>query len=82
MKSSMAAPSLRNSGLLATSMGLPAALSMRCGRWVLVPTGTVLLMTITASCFTRVAKAVADGPEVGEVRLATLALRRAHGNED
>ena len=47
MKSSMAAPSLRNSGLETTSMGaLPLPESSACMRCA-VPTGTVLLLTIT-----------------------------------
>ena len=47
LKSSIAAPSLRNSGLLATSNGTLATSAMRRASSALVPTGTVLLMTIT-----------------------------------
>ncbi len=49
MKSSMAAPSLRNSGLLATWHSRPVS-SFSCWKMdALVPTGTVLLVTTTAS---------------------------------
>ena len=49
MKSSIAAPSFRNSGFEATSMGRFAFFDIRSIRVLLVPTGTVLLMTTTAS---------------------------------
>ena len=49
MKSSMAVPSLRNSGLLATSQGRPVSSARRRVTAALVPTGTVLLSTTMAS---------------------------------
>ncbi len=45
VKSSIAAPSLRNSGLLATWNGTSVTSAMRRVSSALVPTGTVLLMT-------------------------------------
>ncbi len=45
MKSSIAIPSLRNSGLLATSMSWPVNSFSRAATLALVPTGTVLLHT-------------------------------------
>ena len=81
MKSSMAAPSLRNSGLLATSIGRPGRLRHALGQARrLVPTGTVLLMTTTASGLGRCsAIGIADGPEaaqVGRRRRRSAACRR------
>ncbi len=46
MKSSTAAPSFRNSGLLTTSQGCAVRAARRWASWWLVPTGTVLLMTM------------------------------------
>src|SRR5437660_207794 len=46
LKSSIAAPSLRNSGLLATSNGTSVTSAIRRASSALVPTGTVLLMTM------------------------------------
>ncbi len=49
MKSSMAAPSRRNSGLEATSNALPGAAAAIVARtFALVPTGTVDFVTTTA----------------------------------
>ena len=47
MKSSMAAPSLRNSGLETTSKGWAVTAASRALTWSLLPTGTVLLLTTT-----------------------------------
>ncbi len=52
MKSSIAAPSLRNSGLLARWQGLPRSFVSRSRAWLFVPTGTVLLMTTIVSSVT------------------------------
>ena len=47
MKSSMAAPSLRNSGLLTTSNSWVVSLRISSRTLSAVPTGTVLLSTMT-----------------------------------
>ena len=60
MKSSMAIPSLRNSGLLATSTSRPVSSFSRAATSALVPTGTVLLQTTMAS-----------GPRCGASRSTT-----------
>ena len=65
MKSSMAAPSLRNSGLLATSQSRPVSSRNRRAAAALVPTGTVLLMTTTASRSNRGAISADHGPQRG-----------------
>ena len=49
MKSSIAIPSLRNSGLLATSTSRPVSSFSRAASLALVPTGTVLLQTTMQS---------------------------------
>jgi hypothetical protein len=47
MKSSMAAPCLRNSGLLTTLNGCVVPRRITSRTFSLVPTGTVLLLTMT-----------------------------------
>ena len=47
MKSSMAAPSFKNSGLETTSNGWAVTAASRALTWSLLPTGTVLLLTTT-----------------------------------
>ena len=83
MKSSMAAPSLRNSGLLATSTACRgcAPPGARPGAR-LVPTGTVLLMTTIFGPGQDGGQGVADGPDAGQVGGAVRGLRRADGDED
>ena len=87
MKSSIAAPSLRNSGLLATSMRPPAARRRSCDPR-LVPTGTVLLTTTIASraacgnVFQMPAMASATAQMADEIGIAASPLWRADGDED
>ena len=82
MKSSIAEPSFRNSGLLATSHSRPVASRRRAKILALVPTGTVLLVTTMASVAQVRRDAVDDAPQGGEVGGAVVALRRADGEVD
>ena len=50
MKSSIAAPCFRNSGLLTTLNGCVVSCAMAARTFTAVPTGTVLLSTITVYC--------------------------------
>ena len=82
MKSSMAAPSLRNSGLLATSQSRPVSSRSRAATAALVPTGTVLLITTTASRGQVRRDLVDHRPEGRQIDRAVVGRRRAHGQED
>ena len=83
MQSSMAAPSLRNSGLLATSTGCGQCLRevvVRPPR--LVPTGTVLLMTTIFGPLMCCGQGGDDGAQGAQVGRAVGRLGRADGDED
>ena len=83
LKSSIAAPSLRNSGLLATSHSRPVS-SLQPSAVIrrLVPTGTVLLVTTMHRAAN--AGAIASTTAQSAVRSAepSSGLRRADGEED
>ena len=82
LKSSIAAPSLRNSGLLATSNGTVVTSAIRRASSAFVPTGTVLLTTMIFGPvrFDAISRPTAQTP----LRSAppSGALRRPHGDED
>ena len=82
MKSSIAAPCLRNSGLLTTlnSADVSSAIAARTRR--AVPTGTVLLSTIDGVLVEGAADLVGDAEHVLKIRRSVFALRRADGDED
>ena len=84
MKSSIAAPSLRNSGLLATSTCAQRFAASRSASPAFVPTGTVLLIDddLAGPFAVPAAIASADGPDGGQVGVAVRRLRRADGDED
>ena len=82
LKSSIAAPSLRNSGLLATSKETFVTSAIRRASSALVPTGTVLLMTIVLGESKMRGDLAADLPHAAQVRAAVVALGRPDGDED
>ena len=83
MKSSIAAPSLRNSGLEQTANGdawSPAATAAR--TFAAVPTGTVDLVTTILGSFMCRPIVLGHAEHVLQVGRAVLARRRADGDED
>ena len=83
MKSSIAAPCFRNSGLLTTLNGLRRLAGDRVAHlFRAVPTGTVLLSTTTVYLFIARPMSRATVEHVLQVGRAVLTLRRADGDED
>ena len=84
MKSAMAEPSRRNSGLETTAKSIGSGWSARTmsATQSPVPTGTVLLLTMTSGCLHVPATLSAASLHVLQVGLAVHALGRADGDED
>ena len=78
MKSSMAMPSFKNSGLLATSTSRPVSSFSRAASFALVPTGTVLLHTTMQSWRDVRGKLLGDRPEEREIERAVGGRRSPH----
>ena len=77
----MAAPSLRNSGLLATSnAGRSICSAGRCA--ALVPTGTVLLITTMALAGQVRGNVLHRCPERGRLNRTVVRLGRAHAHKN
>ena len=71
----MAAPSLRNSGLLATSKGTFVGSPIRRASSGLVPTGTVLLTTMILGECKVLGDLAADRPDAAEIGPPVVGLR-------
>jgi hypothetical protein len=83
MKSLIAHPSLRNSGLEITACSVPDPLSARSAATASpVPTGTVDLIAMTAKWSRYFADLACGGLHRAQIGFAAGALRRAHRNED
>ena len=82
MKSSTAAPCLRNSGLLTTLNGCVVSFAMAAWTRLAVPTGTVLLSTITVYLSMALPDRARDVEHMREVGGTVFALRRADGDEN
>ena len=82
MKSSIAAPCFRNSGLLTTLNGCVVSGAIASRTFFAVPTGTVLLSTTTVYLFIARPMSRATPSTCCEIGRAVFALRRADRDED
>ena len=82
MKSSMAAPCFRNSGLLTTLNGCFVSAATVSRTRFAVPTGTVLLSTTTVYLFIARPISRGDSQDVLQVGRPVLTLGRSDGDED